>query len=510
MSLIAQYLFNNNCNSETGNYNGTGSRVTYKNLPRRYGIGGKSLIFDGWESNISGTSGGNRTSISFSSYNWNSTWTIETWFRRFHPGNCDLFLHAGTNWANNQLLHVGINNENKLRLGFYGNDLDAPGTYTDTNWHHLVFTYNHSSKARQIWMDGTRVANDTASSTLNATSTWYVGWYQDGRNMCGELANLRIWNEVLSDNTIQSHYNTEKPSIPVYSYGYTGNIQTFTAPVSGYYQLEAWGAAGGGTNSYSGGVGGYSTGVVHLQSGQQLYVGIGKLGNATTSTSTVVSEVFNGGGAGRSSSYSGSVAGSGGGATHIATATGELKDLSGNQNSVLIVAGGGGGGHYLNAYNGGKGGHAGGFQGNGGFDYKQDNKTDNRRMSNGGTQTAGGTTVSGDLPAGFGYGSSTTSRSWDGSGGGGGWYGGSGSLNGPGGGGSGYIKPLLSYGGITKRMTGYNVTTSSAADTKTESNTGAHYAAFDGNEMRANGFAQITLIDQVTEFNKAAALLMMV
>lgn len=51
----------------------------------------------------------------------------------------------------------------------------------------------------------------------------------------------------------------------VKNFGYTGGIQTFTVPNTGYYQLEVWGAQGGTAKSYRGGYGGYSTGVVYLK-----------------------------------------------------------------------------------------------------------------------------------------------------------------------------------------------------------------------------------------------------
>ena len=85
----------------------------------------------------------------------------------------------------------------------------------------------------------------------------------------------------------------------------------------------------------------------------------------------------------------------GGGATHIAKRTGQLKDLSSNLSDILIVSGGGGGGYLVgeNAYNGAD---AGGISGNG---------------SNSGNQSTGYA---------FGQGESGTNKS----GGGGGLYGG--------------------------------------------------------------------------------------
>ena len=66
-----------------------------------------------------------------------------------------------------------------------------------------------------------------------------------------------------------------------WEYGYTGNIQTFTAPYDGNYKLEVWGAQGGqaqGDHQWMayGGRGGYATGVVNLKAGDKLYKGTGK------------------------------------------------------------------------------------------------------------------------------------------------------------------------------------------------------------------------------------------
>lgn len=128
----------------------------------------------------------------------------------------------------------------------------------------------------------------------------------------------------------------------------------------------------------------------------------------------------------------------GGGATHIAKVTGQLKDLSSNLSDILMVSGGGGGGYLLgeDAYSGKD---AGGISGSG----------DN----------------SGNQSTGYGFGQGETGT--DVSGGGSGLYGGyKGTSSKGGGAGSGYIgNSLLS----SKKMVGYNVPTSSDAGTKTES-----------------------------------------
>lgn len=127
------------------------------------------------------------------------------------------------------------------------------------------------------------------------------------------------------------------------TFSYTGNIQTFTAEVSGLYKLEVYGAQGG---APSGGQGGYSAGYIVLQANSTVYVCVGGQGGTGNLQTTLGSAGgYNGGGAGggawTTEYYNGS---GGGGATHIATVTGTLATIgASNLSQILIIAGGGGG-----------------------------------------------------------------------------------------------------------------------------------------------------------------------
>jgi hypothetical protein len=214
------------------------------------------------------------------------------------------------------------------------------------------------------------------------------------------------------------------------TYEYTGSVRTFTAEAEGDYTLEVWGAAGtrAGDGKSGPGSGGYASGVVHLTEGSVLYICAGG------------SNGYNGGGYGGSDRY-GSRGGNGGGATHIASADGLLSGLSGNRESVYIVAGGGGGAGGSQSSAGTGGGAVGGtgispWPGGQG-------------SASGGSQSAPGGSGSGR--GGFGYGGrgySVEDNDYPfnmNGGGGGGWYGGGGgivtaeSYGCGGGGGSGYI-----------------------------------------------------------------------
>ena len=59
------------------------------------------------------------------------------------------------------------------------------------------------------------------------------------------------------------------------TFGFTESIQTFTAPETGTYQLETWGAQGQNDGSTRGGYGAYAKGDIWLNQGQTIYVVVG-------------------------------------------------------------------------------------------------------------------------------------------------------------------------------------------------------------------------------------------
>lgn len=257
------------------------------------------------------------------------------------------------------------------------------------------------------------------------------------------------WNGTTGTNNGQTTYNS-------------GSEQKWICDQTGIYKLEVWGAHGGdylinGAVSTSGngygGAGGYAYGHKRITVGTTLYIYVG--GQGTSCKNAISSQVnfpggYNGGGngghAGTTSVYQGP---SGGGATHIATATGLLSALSSNQPAVLIVAGGGGGG----TASGTTGGNGGGEEGAPGHIIQETDAEASTWATSllGGNQS--GPTSRSD-GGGFGRGGNGYSGSFSGSqgnrnirgsgGGGGGWYGGMGwqrqiAAGASGAGGSGYI-----------------------------------------------------------------------
>ncbi|MCI8620837.1 MAG: hypothetical protein HFJ50_03370 [Clostridia bacterium] len=117
----------------------------------------------------------------------------------------------------------------------------------------------------------------------------------------------------------------------IYKFSYTGGMQQFEAPYTGYYQMECWGAKGG-SASGAGGNGAYTSGNIYLEKGEKLYIYVGQEGgNLQTLT-------FNGGGSG-GTMYS---CRSGGGATDIRLEKGEWNNFESLKSRIMVASGGGG------------------------------------------------------------------------------------------------------------------------------------------------------------------------
>jgi hypothetical protein len=291
-------------------------------------------------------------------------------------------------------------------------------------------------------------------------------------------------------------------------------IVAYTTPYAGKYEFECWGANGGNgwstfyydsslgywrmattaeqNNGYCwsyGGKGGYTCGTLSsVAQSRTFFVVVGGGGTSTRTArtnnypaSTLVRTIaggYNGGGQGlelekKYNQFCHYGAG-GGGATHIATATGLLQNLTKAQ--TLMVAGGGGGG----------GGHSQGTTGGPGGNTTGGTPTpiaqNNHETSQGGTQTAGGSWVLNGTTTYYDATSHANPGSWGkggdkkvvaedtvggGGGGGAGYYGGAAGEWSAGAGGSSYIN---GHSGCTQQNSTYIFTSTSMTQGNNVSN----------------------------------------
>lgn len=272
-------------------------------------------------------------------------------------------------------------------------------------------------------------------------------------------------------------------------FDYTGDVQVFMAPKTGYYELEVWGA---GTAR---GYGGYSRGEVFLEKAEKLFVYVGGKGEWHSDEDDgelPFKGGYNGGGECLKAS------GTGAGATHIAygqTPRGELKYYENNKEEVLIVAGGAGGIDSPGDGRLGIPGSGGGFKGGNGYLLDLDLKPGETNLSYGGSQELDKSYEFDDerMYGSFGQGgrSKENLAAIDtGGAGGGGWYGGTGAIapHLPGAGGSGYIgnKKLTN-----KVMFCYECEQSPDPQTLTVSTQEHSQTATSNYAKEENGFAKI-------------------
>lgn len=312
----------------------------------------------------------------------------------------------------------------------------------------------------------------------------FISWYSEY-----DAKNRVSVDNINSDIILYAAY--EKV---IWNFDYTGEEQVFSLPIRAGLQLKVWGAQGGGFDTdYIGGYGGYSTGLYNFNANQNIYVNVGGAGSLATGINLIAQGGYNGGGNGNTTNRDTSKAGGGGGATHIATKSGLLSDLSLFQNTIAIVAGGGGGSifsstmyHSIGQAN--AGGYIGGYNISSGF----------WGPAQGGTQSSGFA-----FGLGQSYSDSTTQIYVAGAGAG--WYGGT-VTNYTAGGGSGYIGNTIEN---TRHMTMYSDDNNYASDedsTKTILTSNVSDNAIDDYVKIGNGYAKLELnrlnITYINEFDE--------
>lgn len=131
------------------------------------------------------------------------------------------------------------------------------------------------------------------------------------------------------------------------AYNYTGSYQTFTAPKTGEYFIQLWGASGGGDHP---GNGGYTSGYIHLNVGEKLYIYVGSRGAISKNEDAG----YNGGGAGGKGNIDSVINGyGGGGATDVRLVSGDWNNSDGLKSRIMVASGGGGGYGWDNGGSGG-------------------------------------------------------------------------------------------------------------------------------------------------------------
>ena len=227
-------------------------------------------------------------------------------------------------------------------------ELYADDVFHNTTYGKVCYSITQNSLKKYV----TKTENTYRGSVevcygLDCTYTTKI-WITDGKHYIDGLTDPSDQNQVTGS------FSTEFPEscgvdaigggtggdLTVADFDFTGGEQEFLVLKDGVYSLEAWGAQGGTTNAqYPGGYGAYAYAEVNLKKGDKLYVNVGEQGGVKCDdvNSPDCKHAYNGG------FKPGTINSGGGGATHIATKSGQIfENLP--LTVFYIVAGGGGGG----------------------------------------------------------------------------------------------------------------------------------------------------------------------
>lgn len=150
-----------------------------------------------------------------------ASFSISIWVKRNSlssgPGDFHFLVSKGSNLVANQLMHVGFNDDdgasrdNQIKFNFFANDLQGSGV-KDLNSHHYCFTYNASTNARKIYMDGSLDASDTASADITNTSgdDWLLGKRNGALFADADITELDIYSRELTADEVALLYGSRQ------------------------------------------------------------------------------------------------------------------------------------------------------------------------------------------------------------------------------------------------------------------------------------------------------------
>ncbi len=111
--------------------------------------------------------------------------------------------------AGNTSLHYRIYNNGTVRMGFYGNDLDAAAAVKANEWAHICFWCDEDSNTRRIYINGVQKAQDQGKSLYKGTAgdTMVGSWGATGQKFNGIIDEVMVWDRALSEDEIELSMN---------------------------------------------------------------------------------------------------------------------------------------------------------------------------------------------------------------------------------------------------------------------------------------------------------------
>ena len=139
---------------------------------------------------------------------YNASYTAEAWVYPSQSLSGDRGIFGDGGSVLRQGLHL-IFREGAIYQGHFSQDFTA-GTVALNNWYQIVYTYNVSNNACQIYKNSILQGSGTIESYIGTTNINLGGGYGNTGPFIGYQAIYRLYNRVLSSNEITQNFNANR------------------------------------------------------------------------------------------------------------------------------------------------------------------------------------------------------------------------------------------------------------------------------------------------------------
>jgi len=143
-----------------------------------------------------------------------TSFTIQMWINPPLTGGDQCVFAQHQSHGTNTSKHYRIHDSGRVRMGFYGNDLDTPdGVLKANEWNHLTFWYDFPATSRKLYVHDSgfkevKVVSDAGAPYKGTAGKTVIGsWFDRQWSNCA-IDNVKVWNRPLSNAEIEKSMET--------------------------------------------------------------------------------------------------------------------------------------------------------------------------------------------------------------------------------------------------------------------------------------------------------------
>ncbi|KZN29504.1 hypothetical protein N480_07210 [Pseudoalteromonas luteoviolacea S2607] len=160
---------------------------------------GQSIVFDGADQSMVQTLN--------SGFNPNSSYTIEAWVKVnvLNPDD-NSNLITFTQGENTSKAAIRILTDGRLRIKATNTTFKSTETVTVGQWQHYAISYDQPTQQLSVYLDGELIISEVdAADSSNVYFVWGSGNDGVSKKLNGQIDEIRVWNQALSQETIAAH-----------------------------------------------------------------------------------------------------------------------------------------------------------------------------------------------------------------------------------------------------------------------------------------------------------------